>query len=388
MGATCATSMKTTLLLLALTLAACVLLVLRRVVWGESPRPGLWKSCALTVAGMMVVPGVLVALFAAWHALPQMYYAVIQHNTVPGLGKWRKGGFHLFIFPISVPVFAALAAFGMRAATDRAQAAGRALVLMTGGFFLTLLRSYWPLVTAQDYAPFVPLLTIVVVPLFASLSARAQPRLRYALPALLVCGELVWILAFHKHRLTDKSVRVWNDNLAETLRITDPGDHVMDAKGETIFRTRPFYFVLEGVTLARMKLGLIRNDICERLLATKTCVVVNHRLREPAETWARENYVPGKNKICVAGKKFAEIPAAGAISFRTELPADYALVFARNPVAATLDGKPVTASQWVVPGAHELRFAPGGSGGVALVWAQAAQRGWTPFFTRKRDRRG
>ena len=379
-GATFAVSMKTTLMLLALALAALMVAVLRRFEKRAAamPMPTV-KACALALAGMLVVPSALVALFGAWHALPQMYYCVIQHNTVPGLGKWRKVGFHLFIFPLSILPLAAGAWLAMRSAADQAQAGGRALVLFTGGFYLALLRSYWPLVTAQDYVPFLPLFSIVAMSFVAWLGALLHPRLRYALPALLLCAELGAVLFPKKHTLAEKSVRVWNENLAEVLDLTNPGDYVMDAKGETIFRTRPIYFVLEGVTLQRMKMGLIANNIRERLLATKTCVVLNHRLREPNQSWMRANYISGNSRVFVAGKNLGEIPSAGTIDFSTVIPARYAFLFAKKTAAGTIDGQPLAASQWIEPGAHELRFEPGGSGAVALVWAQAAERGFTPF---------
>lgn len=389
MGATFAVSMKTTLLLLSLGLAAAVVLAMRRLIFRESASAWeLVKACALAVAGMLILPAVLVAVFAALHALPQMYYAVIQHNTVPGLGKWRQPGFHLYIFPLSILPLLVLAWVAMRFAGDRRQAVGRALILLTGGFYLTLLRSYWPLITAQDYAPFVPLLALVCAPFFAWLGALAHPRLRYALPALLLCVEVLWILVPSKHRITDKSVRLSNKNLAETLRLTDPTDYVMDAKGETIFRTRPIYFVLEGVTLQRMKMGLIAKDIRERILATNTCVVLNHRLREPEESWVRQNFIRGEGKVFVAGKRLGDAPPDGAaIEFSTEVAARYAILSEDGPVEGTLDGAPISASQWIAPGAHELRLAPGTSGPVMIVWAQAVERGFTPSF-REVPRRG
>ena len=60
--------------------------------------------------------------------------------------------------------------------------------------------------------------------------------------------------------------------LADVLRLTDPSDTIMDLKGETVFRDRPFYYVLEIVTLARMQLGVIPDTIPEALVAHRTCV--------------------------------------------------------------------------------------------------------------------
>ena len=58
------------------------------------------------------------------------------------------------------------------------------------------------------------------------------------------------------------------------LRLTNPSDYVFDCKGETVFRRRCFYYVLEPFTLVRMQRHLIVNDIARRCVATGTCVAV------------------------------------------------------------------------------------------------------------------
>ena len=47
----------------------------------------------------------------------------------------------------------------------------------------------------------------------------------------------------------------FEQNLAVVLHLTNPDDYVMDGKGETIFRNRPTYWVLEGITLRRIATG-------------------------------------------------------------------------------------------------------------------------------------
>ena len=38
--------------------------------------------------------------------------------------------------------------------------------------------------------------------------------------------------------------------LADVLRLSRPQEYVMDLKGETVFRRRPFYYTIEAVTKA------------------------------------------------------------------------------------------------------------------------------------------
>ncbi|MBI3303378.1 MAG: hypothetical protein HYZ72_15040 [Deltaproteobacteria bacterium] len=53
-----------------------------------------------------------------------------------------------------------------------------------------------------------------------------------------------------------------------------PNDLILDVKGETVFRPRPFYYALEGITRERIKQGLIADSIPEHLIATRTCIAV------------------------------------------------------------------------------------------------------------------
>jgi hypothetical protein len=116
--------------------------------------------------------------------------------------------------------------------------------------------------------------------------------------------------------------------------------------------------------------------------------VLDYRLREPNQKWMRKNYVSNGGKLFVAGKKLGNIPPEGAISFHTLIPARYAIVSKKGPLSGTLDGQPIAASRWLEPGSHHLQFAPGTSGHVAFVWAQAAERGFSPFVKRASEPRG
>jgi hypothetical protein len=130
----------------------------------------------------------LIAYFAAHGALQQMYYCVIEHNTLPGLGKWNKTGLHQWLFPLSLPALLGLGWLCMHSSANPRTGAGRALILMTCGAYYFLLRSYWPLVTAQDYTPVLPLMMLAVLPfLFHLLSVRNWPA-RILIPACCCSG--------------------------------------------------------------------------------------------------------------------------------------------------------------------------------------------------------
>jgi hypothetical protein len=89
-----------------------------------------------------------------------------------------------------------------------------------------------------------------------------------------------------KDRTADKISMV-----ATTLNLTEPGDFVMDSKGETIYRNRPFYYVLEGLTGRRMKSGLIADTIPQRLIETGTPLATVRRMPRGAADFIRKNYI-------------------------------------------------------------------------------------------------
>jgi hypothetical protein len=81
------------------------------------------------------------------------------------------------------------------------------------------------------------------------------------------------------------------------LRLTNPSEYVMDSKGETIYRRRPFYYVLEGLTGMRLKEGLIKDTISEGLIAHQTPVATVRRMPLEAAAFIRTNYLIRKRPL-------------------------------------------------------------------------------------------
>ena len=367
-GAAFAVSMKTVLLVLALLLAGLVVLVL----WWRNG--GAWRGAkalggtGAALAGLLVVPGLIALYFAAQHALYSahdpvgtLYYGVIGHNLVPhpampGVPVASR----LFWCPVALPLLVGAAVWIFRRAARPAHGLRRALVLVMGGGFLALLHSYWPMITEQDYLPVTPLLSVLVAP-----GALA-----------LVALEFAGTDKFIKLRpRADEGI----GQIAEVLRYTDSGDYVMDAKAGAIFRRRPFYFALENVTLRRFHLGLLKDDIIERMIATRTCVASDKRLDGPVLAFVHANYLPGEGRYAVAGQRLR--PAAdGRAAFSIHIAATYALVTPHGAAAGTLDGRPYAGKVFLDAGPHEF-VSDHPSEPLNLVWAQALERGFQPDFS-------
>jgi hypothetical protein len=377
-GACFGVSMKTSLLLAAIGAGATGLLVLDFLSPSKPKLGTMVKPAAVMLAGLIIVPALLTGFFAAHGALHQMVYCVFRHNAAPGLGKWRKPGFHLLLFPLSAPVLLGLGRlYSLSAGADKRKGAGRALILMTCGAYYFLLRGYCPLVTAQDYLPILPLVVLTVMPLiFRSLTLMGGPR-QMMIPALgmlcLLCdGAFIW----KSQSPRDNEMAVFEEGLAISLRLTNPDDLVMDGKGETIFRNRPTYWVFEGATLRRIELGLIPDDVKEKMIQTHTCVAVNHRLRPDDRKWLEANFLEGESKIWVAGKSLGS--AHAKMAFHTDIGGTYSIVSDSGTLTGNIDGTPLAEFEEIPPGDHRLKIATG-SGNIALVWTQALDRGFNPF---------
>jgi hypothetical protein len=167
-------------------------------------------------------------------------------------------------------------------------------------------------------------------------------------------------------------------SLGLALRITNPDDMVMDSKGETIFRRRPYYFVLEGITNERIKQGLIEDDIAEKLIATKTCVATTNRMPDMAKTFILDNYVHFSGGIYVAGKDFGRVRGNEHLEFDVKIPTSYAIV-TTGSLKGLLDGKPYDAPRFLDAGPHAYE-AMSGKGNLQLIWAQAFERGFGPYL--------
>jgi hypothetical protein len=175
--------------------------------------------------------------------------------------------------------------------------------------------------------------------------------------------------------------------LRAILKLTDPGDYVLDCKGETIFRQRCFWPVAESIMLERLKRGLVVDNAAERAVETHTCVAaMKGRMPIRAKTFIWENYITVDDDLRVAGK-FLKPSAADStrMDFEVVIPASYKII-ARDSgtVTGMLDGTPYDGARFLAPGRHI--FVPASpTTGLALLWARAVDRNFIPpkFFLSK-----
>ena len=365
LGACLAVSLKSVMLLSALGIAGAGLMLL------GARAPRLPASVLAALSGMLVLPAALVAYFAARGALAEMYYCAVGHNLLPGVGRWGYSKRLWLLAPILALLLAA-ARFLLRRL--HGQGAAIAFLLLLGGSQYLLLSTVWPVHTRQDLLPFYPLFTVLLA---GALLAWRSWGVRVAV--VLACLQLVILPVLSPVR--GSGTRDQERLLAEVLRLTDPADPVMDLKGQSVFRNRPFYYALETMTLERMARGLIADTIPERLIETRTCVAPSDTKGFPprARAFLEDRYVVvGAWRVSGSFLPPAADGADRPRPFEIAIPARYAVTGAEGPARGMLDGAPCDGPRDLVPGRHEYRPAEG-EGPIAVIWAQAAERGFTPF---------
>ncbi len=390
LGAAFSVSMKTVLLLAALVVgvSGAIVLTVDRRPWFARSRLRLG---AAALAGLLLVPLCWMSFFVIQGAWSPFFYGVVRHNIIdlPGLSPWQAHPWHVVLSPAALLLLCWAAWAAARRAPNADIGARRVVILLTAGLYFLAVNTVWPTFTAQDYLPFYPLFVILLTPSILAAPSflippertfrPGRPRFGVLAAVLVAVVEVGYLLTAVplRHNGGDNEAAL----LTDVLRLTQPGDPVMDLKGETVFRPRPFYYILETITKERMRRGLIADDIPDRLIATRTCVAIPDTAAFPprARAFLKENYL-SVGRLRVAGRLLAS-PAgegSGPVPFEIRIPARYAVVAENGRAAGLLDGRPYDGPRFLESGPHEFRPSSG-SGVMALVWAQAVERGYSPF---------
>jgi hypothetical protein len=330
-----------------------------------------WISAGACVAGMAMVVTAVVGLFAWLGALPELRDLLVVHNLAAS-ARWDYRGARMTMFAVMFPVTVALGAIVLRRPSTRAFA--RCVVLVSSLFYIITLNGFWPIVTRQDCLPFYPVLVVFVVAALVELmpAPSRKTAVIFASVAIVQILMTLWV------SLRKNGTRFYVGLVGDVLRLTPKTAPVMDLKGETLFRRRPFFYALEDITRVRLRKGDLADDITERLIATRTYVSVVDSPRFPprARAFLLENYVP-VGHLRVAGKLFG-VDAAGRGTFTIAVPGRYAVLSPDGLVAGALDGRSLEGARMLEAGSHVFQPSSPATT-LAVVWADAAERGFSPF---------
>jgi len=269
----------------------------------------------------------------------------------------------------------------------------RTIILLTPWCFVALLSSYWPDITREDNLPYAPLLPLSLIPLLTLAGAlvakeATESGLRwrrifwtYGLPLVALCNLA---FTFKVQNLRQDRLRVTTHAMEDVLSLTTPDDYVMDRKGDYIFRRRAYYWVLEPLTKARIRLGLIHDSITQRLVqrGVKICYFYCAKQGSLAAQFIVANYVPFDPQaldIGVLGKVIGSAAQEGTFSFNVVIPQTYAVVTEKGQLTGELDGKPYTAPVWLAAGNHQFHRT-GGAGRAGIILKDPQGKGLPLLF--------
>jgi len=326
--------------------AKTVLLLAAVIVGAIAARETRVKQIAIFLLAFAIPPAAVALYFASVGAWQPFLYGAFVHNMIRHPRMER-----VILFPFLLVIIAVVA--------RRVADSHRSMFLfVTTHFYAAAMFCLWPLVEHEHWLPYFPLAAITLVPLL---------RVRHVMAIVLI--EILLVIGVGE---------LWRDQtgdglavIEQALRLTRPGESVMDLKGETVFRNRAFFYVLEPLTKRRIRNGEIPDTIVADLLRTKTMLVTPDHYGFPRATrkFLARNFV-SVGAVRVAGKILKE-PV-----FPVEVPGEYALVADGGSFAGNLDRWPYSGPRYLGAGMHTIT-APAGS--YALLWSRAAEAGLSPF---------
>lgn len=355
LGAAFGVSMKSTLFVITIIGAtlATYLLTLRR---GALPKArDVVRATLVALGGTLVIPAILLAgilLTGIWN---DFLYGAFIHNRFPWEHKYKVLWF--------IPLYFLVRFFALRIA--RSEGDGevvrlRLFVAMCAGVYLTVVVAFWPMTALESYLPFYPLAALVAAPLLLKRRLLVPAFATAMIVAIVVTAEPWKNEAHNEIAMVD-----------EVLALTAPSDPVMDLKGESVFRPRPYYFVLEAITNIKLRVGILRDQIADTLVRSQTHVVVSDNLPPRARDFVRRNYVPW-GTVNVAGVLLPPLSGSLApIDFTLSIPGSYVVLGEQGVLKATIDGKWVGHQGLALgPGRHRLQSVDRASKAM-VVWSGA-----------------
>jgi len=374
-------SMKTSLMAVSLGLA-CTGTVLALQFAGhpiEARRLILYTGAA--ALGMIIMPAVIALFFVSHGAGPQMLSCVISHNILPRLADrlWLMKAASRWLALLPIELFGVWLIWRWRETIARRSRF--TLIFLAGAVYFSTFLSFWPLREPQTRLPFFPVMAIIVAPCllwFADVVSKRTRFFAFILPALIITAEIGLITRFGSPSMNKTADKI--GLVANVLKLADESDYVMDSKGEIIYRRRPVYYMLDRVTRRRMHRHLIRDDITERLIETRTALVATiARMPRADLTFITNNYLPIAFRLRALGKMVQSSDEQEKLThFEVVVPGRYTLVCASGKIAGVLDGIEFDGPRELTAGSHTFQQTAG-AGRTVLIWARAIERGYSPF---------
>lgn len=367
LGIALCASIKTTFLVPALVLGWTVAWVICSDLRKANP---LGKSlCVVSAggAGLLIAP----SLFFGWFLSQGITVTTLKFC----LFEANRADFEpirILMSVLLVPLVLWLAWMMMR----RDIPGGSVAIFLGAAIYTVALIGFSPELRKQSLLPAYPLLILFVWQGVAGFLRRRKPG-ALARAGLAVCA-VASIHLMVEARLWEDGLGGQRELLEDTLKLTNPGDFLMDRKGETIFRRRPVYLVYQQATVRAIDEGRVADPDPALLTKTGTAVAIGESmgLTDQMRKFLGKNYVPaGDGRLRVAGRSLLFYPEDGRLAARAPIyiPGDYVVLGEGGVLGETR----VREAGW-----HDVDLG-GASGPASLFWKRAWEAGFRPLEQRE-----
>lgn len=323
LGLAFAVSAKT--LLLAIALGAAALVTHRKIT----------KDALRFVTAMLIPPALIAAYFASRGAWTDFLRCTVTHNLIPSEHPHR----FLYLIPSLAIIYA----------VARRLDAQRRFLFLAASFYGAALLSFWPILEAEHWLPFYPLIAVTFVPLIVG----RMPRLAYAI-VIIEALRILQLGTPWRDEVTPSQTMI-----ADTARLTRPGESVIDLKGDLVFRRRATYAVFEKITKRAISLGQMQDTVAADVLRTHAMVAMpdNEGFPKAGRAFLQRNFVR-LGALRVAGK------FVHSATFTIEVPGEYAFVDAHGAI---------TSLGYLAAGTHRVPIHG------LVIWQRAVALGMSPI---------
>jgi hypothetical protein len=381
LGLAFSVSMKTSLMALSLGLACIGTVLAQRFAGRRIGAKRLVVYAVVTLLGTIMVPTVVALFFISLGVGQQMFSCVISHNILPRVTDrlWLMKSATCWLALLPIELFGVWLIWRWRETI--ALRSRLTLIFLVAAFYYSTFLFLWPLREPQTRLPLYPVMAIILAPCllwFADTLLKRTRVFSFILPALIVTAEIALIGRGGSPFANNTTRKI--GLIANVLKLTDESDYVMDSKGETIYRHRPIYHMLDRITRRRMHRHSIRDDITERLIETRTALIATtSRAPRRDVAFITNNYLPIAFRLRALGKTVGSGDEQGeSTRFEVVVPGRYTLVCGSGKIAGLLDGTEFDGSRELTTGSHTFRQTFG-AGRTVLIWARAIERGYSPF---------
>jgi len=395
-------SLKTMLLVISLAFAAALLPFLIREERGRLNAgryfgDSIVKSLVF-IAGFAIAPAAIALYFVHLGAWPNLLYCVFKFNELVA-ATHSNVTLLRFLYPLELFLLLRYARhFARRRAFDETSRMRFRLGVLFGMYTITL-GGFWILISPRDFLPMMPLLAIFVVAwLIRICTTPGRLAMVYGVAALLCLIGL----NHYTERFHDQTTE-WVTMMHQALRLAAPGEPLSDFKGETVYRRRPTYWVLETITREAMRHNLLPDTMWEDAVRANC-----HVAQADGPFWPPRSRALFSANFLDMGRLRASgqwIKSDG--TFTIAIPGEYVIIDKNGIADGTLDGTPSTVPRTLAAGPH--RFAPPNDPresqssvlgprssdpvrgprpevrGLVVLWAPAFARGFSPFHPKDRD---